>query len=770
MTDQQLHMKKNRTIQIRHFVAIAIAIVLFFIPFFWLKPGFVDLGGDAGRLYFLDPLSVAKNLYSLQDAAWAPSYAIIPYEYFLAFLHKFITSPTYMIASDHGLQLALGFFSIYLTVKELISFAKNSAKEAYTTWIAIVSGLVYIGFVTKVGWALSMQTQNQIFLNPLIFYLLLRFLVSSRIFYAIALLLLTFLYSGNFGYSSMPQIASFYPFALLFLISLFRFVYQKPFPWKRLCILGFLFVGLHAFHIIPSIASILDKGGVAYNTIFDEKTIQNRGVLYFDFNHKDLGKISIELFQPSQWNGQNIFVLLVPLISFLGFLKKPSKLLSLLGVFFAITLFLVSANITSIGVQFYRSLFYIPGFSMFRSFDEKWYFVYSFFYTLLFAVSFYHIFSKKRAAIAFVVGFCVIGSIVNRIYPFLQGKTVNTTLWQSNNVSAVFRMDPNFIDSIAYIKALPDDGKMLTLPLTFPYSQIVYGKDGGAYIGPSMIRALGGKSDFSGFWVFGPYQENIFNSFREEKTHDLMQLFSLLNIRYIFHNSDSRIMDNFPGFPYVYPGSIISSKDQLPMIKDQQAYEKFLSSLPLQKIYGKGFYSIYEIEHKYTRPIIYVPEVLYESEVKALAGSSYHSAFGDKIACKTLESFRLRCDGISIHGTLPVVSFTKVSEMKYDVRFDLKERKEPFLIILSEDYHPSWTLKFDGMKNKDGVTHIGMNGYANSWIIEPQKIGNDGNLKGSIHLGFQRYYIYGRMLSRVTVILLTISILYRGIRRRYGEK
>ncbi|EKD67866.1 MAG: hypothetical protein ACD_48C00176G0002 [uncultured bacterium] len=37
-----------------------------------------------------------------------------------------------------------------------------------------------------------------------------------------------------------------------------------------------------------------------------------------------------------------------------------------------------------------------------------------------------------------------------------------------------------------------------------------------------------------------------------------------------------------------------SSKDQLPIIMNQAAYDKLIASLPVKKIYEKGFYSVYE--------------------------------------------------------------------------------------------------------------------------------------------------------------------------------
>ena len=68
-------------------------------------------------------------------------------------------------------------------------------------------------------------------------------------------------------------------------------------------------------------------------------------------------------------------------------------------------------------------------------------------------------------------------------------------------------MDPVFIKALLYIRQLPTDGKVLTLPITDFGYQIVAGKDTGAYQGPSMISYLGGKQDFSGTGEFGRYRE-----------------------------------------------------------------------------------------------------------------------------------------------------------------------------------------------------------------------------------------------------------------------
>src|SRR5437870_3456473 len=116
------HMKK-------HNIAIFIAIILFFIPFLWLKPGFVDVGGDSGRLYFVDPLASALHKYNNQTTVGASVYAFIPYELFLGMLHTIVTSPTYLIGIDRGIVLSVAFYSIYLIVIELSLLFLKTKKE-----------------------------------------------------------------------------------------------------------------------------------------------------------------------------------------------------------------------------------------------------------------------------------------------------------------------------------------------------------------------------------------------------------------------------------------------------------------------------------------------------------------------------------------------------------------------------------------------------------------------------------------------------------------
>ncbi len=573
----------------KHLLSVVIAIVLFFVPFFWLPPGFVDLGGDSGRLYFLDPLASAYQLYRNQTAVGASLYAFIPYELFLFLLKLLVVSPTILISLERGLQLSLAFLSIYAITIQFV----------FNRWAGILSGFVYLGFITKVGWFQALEIHNQVFLNPLLFFLLLRYCVTKNFLYALGVLSMTILYSGNFGYSATPQILSFFPFALLSVWLIVTKVFRLTVPWRGLFSTLGLFFGLHAFHLLPTIATIFDAGNLVHKSIFSNAAIQSSGVDYFVANRMAFGKISAQLFQPVLWNSQNIFSLLIPVAMVAGFLYKPSRVLAIFGGFFALTLFLTTANITHRGVRLYEQLFYIPGFAMFRSFWEKWHFAYAFFSALFFGISFYSVMKNKKAWVWCLGIVLVGGSTLYRIGPFLKGEAIRAPLYQSNNVSGTFLVDPDLLDAIAFVKAIPGNGRFLTLPLTFPYTQIAYGKEGGAYVGTSLVSSLGGKQDFPGFWRFGQFghEQSVFDALRARDVDAFVGILSRLNVQYVFRNSDPRIMDDFPGYPYVYPGMTYSSKDQLPVIKDQQAYDAFLPLLPLTKMYEKGFYSIYQINH-----------------------------------------------------------------------------------------------------------------------------------------------------------------------------
>jgi len=470
------------------FAVVIISIALFVIPFFWLKPGEVDLGGDCSRLYFLDPIAFLKNysLFGLSPSGITsidPNYYYIPHLVLLQFFRIF-WSPTTVIAITQGMKLSFSFIVMFLFIKEII-FLFVREKSFLLSFTSFIGALVYVSFITVFGWERSLISHNQVFINPFVAFMVLKYITTRNFPYLGIGIIGSLLFAPSFGFTSTPQIFSFFPLVGIFLLGYIRWIVLKPIPWKEIGISLALFACVHAFHLIPTAAPLFDIANSTRFQIFNAASKENPAppLTYFEVNRPQLGKISTNIFQPSAYHTQEFVIFFVPVLILIAFIFVRNRLMALTGIFFVLTLFLVSANITQVGVSLYRSFFYLPGFAMFRSFNEKWYFVYVFFYTVLFAVSFYQLFLHKRKIGMLCVGLCIFGSIIYRTVPFLQGNAVHTINYQSKNVSTNFVIDPDLMETFAYVRTLPQDGKVITLPLTFPSYQIVFGKSEGAYVG-----------------------------------------------------------------------------------------------------------------------------------------------------------------------------------------------------------------------------------------------------------------------------------------------
>jgi len=113
----------------RILLPIIISLILFVIPFFWFKPGEMDLGGDSSRLYFYDPAAYLVNatLYVVSPSNFGTEYFgyySIPFIFLLLILKSIVISPTILISMFYGLNLSIAFISCYLAIRELIGEKK----------------------------------------------------------------------------------------------------------------------------------------------------------------------------------------------------------------------------------------------------------------------------------------------------------------------------------------------------------------------------------------------------------------------------------------------------------------------------------------------------------------------------------------------------------------------------------------------------------------------------------------------------------------------
>lgn len=602
-------MKKSKII------LVLITLVLFFIPFFWFRPGETDLGGDSSRLYYYDPLGYlsGQSLYGIITSGVGGEnvgYYAIPFILLIWLLKLFIPSTQAMIAVFHGLTLSVAFVSCYLIVKDLILL--SSKKHKFIELAAILSGLFYIFTPTlTLGWDKAILTHFQFFLNPLMFFLIFRFLTRNEVKYLFFALIVTLIFPANFTFVAAPPFFAFYPFAILFVVLFVIFILRRPIPVKSVALGVILFLLLHLFHLGPQITNLFTGGSQINSNVFSAESMYSRGLSYFEGVAPSV-KVSFSWLNIAQLHPlKPIYYLFIifPIIIILGFILNKSKQLLLTGIFFLITFFFVTANITDVGFNIYKKLFDIPGFSMFRNFFGQWVFVFTFFYMLLFGQAIHVIFERLKIQYVSVISALIVSVLIINAWPLINGSLLNKVHFQSKNVPVPSEIDQEYENVLTYIKELEVDGKFISFPLSDPGYQMITGKQGGAYQGPSTISYLTGKNDFTGYDGLIPFNETFLTLVKNNDLDRIGRLFSILNIKYVFFNSDPAIYDDyFPKYPYTYVRQTMPGT--------QKEYEEFLAKLPIKKIKSFGkYYHIYEINdylpHIYTtKDVIYASDAL----------------------------------------------------------------------------------------------------------------------------------------------------------------
>jgi len=599
-----------------------IATFLFFIPFFWLKPGEMNLGGDSGRLYFYDPFSYLNNtiLYSFSSSGTgSENFGYPPFFFmFLLIVFKLIfSSPTIIIDIFNGIVLSCAFLSIYFIVRELLDNLKKPIREFIVVCSSIMAGFLYIFSQLSIysGWENPILSHNQIFLNPLIFLLLLKYFITRKKLYMSAAVLISVIFAANFSFQGAPTFFAFYPLSLTFLVCYVKFIRKLSISFKGLIFGIVLLLFAHSFHLIPEIASLFSFGSSLNKAVFIKEGESSRMGLAYFIGVASSVKVSLIWLSAAQFQHKLIFsiLLIFPITFILGFYFNKGKTLLLTGVFFLVAMFFTSANITDTGFFLYKQLFKIPGFSMFRNYHGQWLHVYLFFYVLVFGQTFAIITSKLSRRLFFIFIFVFTLVILGFGMPLITG-VASIVTHKENNIRYVFRMDPIYEKVLDYFKKYSVDGKTISFPLTAPGFQIFQGKDGGVYQGLQTISYLTGKSNFSGYETLKPFNEIFFQAMYNKNFETLKKILSVLSIHYIFYNSDPYIYsDNFQAYLYNYISKFSP--------KDQAEYKKFIENITMDKRidFGKNYHIYFPNADMYLPHIFVATETLYTNNQIALA-------------------------------------------------------------------------------------------------------------------------------------------------------
>ena len=794
------------------FLVFFICIILFFLPFFWLGSNELELGGDSSRLYLFDPFSYLQtnSLYSVESFGLGSVGTHQDYIPFLLLLNLgyFLFKSSYLlICILNGIKLAGAFLFTYLIIRQILSNHIDE-KRKYVGELASILGGFFYAFSPSVG--KNMQTalisHNLVFLNPLIVYLTLRFFITQRNIYLWLALLTTLLFSPNFSViSGVIAVSSFYPLVLLFLVLYVTLFLKKTIPWKKTLQGIILFLGIHAFQIIPGILYVFDPGSFYNTRIFNTVSIQQEGIQYFNAILPN-AMVTRGFFYSYELPFAQWALFVGPLVIILGFLLsgKKQKDYLLIVMFFFITTFLFSANITEIGVNFYRILFYIPGFTMFRNFSGQWQWTQAFFYALLFGYSLFLILSKFKKKLVYIAVLGLLCLLVFSSWSFLSGKIFRQPHRTTDNVSQIIEMDPAYEEILSFFKNNPIDGKVFDFPFTEFGYQVVPGKNKGAYIGVSPISFLTDKRDFAGHQILYPFSDTFLDLIKKKDYNSIKRLFGILNIGFIFLNTDARAYNEyFPNIPYTL---------LIKILPDSKILTDFVGKISDGKIFQSGSYIIFNLDRKTYLPHFYIPTTLVPygekndwmgQNTSFFVGTSENDpriAYLKKEICKEVLLDPCEIYKAKKVRNIPSIQYMRINPTKYKVI--LSGITEPFNLIFSDQYNKAWKAfispkttqqqivqagYFDGeikesyhknvfindkifetlgMQSIPEKKHFQVNGYANAWYISKNDVNGKNEVELIIEMTQQRWFYYSSVISLLSLVIF----LFWGVKMIVGSR
>lgn len=108
----------------------------------------------------------------------------------------------------------------------------------------------------------------------------------------------------------------------------------------------------------------------------------------------------------------------------------------------------------------------------------------------------------------------------------------------------------------------------------------------------------------------------------------------------------------------------------------------------------------------------------------------------------------LRKLGNSDIREIPKITFARVNPAKYRVR--VEGAKEPYTLVFNEGFHRGWKVYMN--KSPIDADHLLVNGYANSWYIEPEDVGGAENYELIVEFWPQRLFHIGLLISGIALI------------------
>ena len=781
---------------------------LFLLPFSWTAQNLYNLGGDDSRLYFYSPIDWLKSIsfyswFAGYFGSHSPQQAYLPLNIFslaLKHLFPFLNLQTML----YGLILSFSFLVIFLILKELLK-----TKDRASFYAAILGGLSYVfsPLIYYSQWTFPLSSLIGIVGYPLIFFLFFKALRKQRIEYLVIGALISLAFSILLFYVSLSWLAAFLiGISLFYLFYIIFFPEQLKLVIKYSLIYIFFIILINALWLLPESFSFFQQAQLTVTSALSvsgrEMGIINVNAVASSMNIFDtlLNLLSRGLIYNFNWPQSRIagytyglapLSLFLPLIVFLPLLLKNKERkkedTTILKFWFALAIptillaYLQTVDIWKVGINFFNLLMrYLPGWTLLRNFYHKVPPSYVFFYSLTLGVSLYiiskSVFKESVKRAVFVIIFLV---VILQALPFIRGAINNLPFRLDAENTMNVELPSYYFEALDTIKGL-EEGKVLSLPLTFASWSLCKSKEGnGIYIGFSPILVFTGRNDFNGAFAFFdgekfiPSLTSIVKEAMQKRDYEFLgKLFGLLNLKYIFYNSEiyeDKTLEKIRQ-TYLWGVDDFQTKDNI---------ESLIKGISNKRIGKFGPVSIYELSGKYYYPTIYSTNKVFLDEPKDNLTMLFT---GSKLPLLNQE---------------PQITFNKINPTKYLVK--VEEAKEPFWLVFSESFDKLWRLyrpssgigfqllasdkieaTYPNLKVKEakhlmkftpedikylfkkplGAQHELVNSYANGWYIEPDKLGLNKDFTLVIYFWPQSLFYLGLGISGLTFLSCIVYLLW----------
>lgn len=729
--------------------SLVVALILLVVPWFWMGK-FYFVGGDNSQLFYLMPRTmmgsyvfnvVVDNALGTLGAFGQQVYQA-PFLGMLYLLKSVLPDAVNIQALFWGLNLAFSFLGFYWLLGLWIDGDDFDARL-----IRVIGGIAYCSslYVVATMWKHVLYAMYLVALYPLVLYLFLRSVreQSGRLAVMAALLATLF----GVVLAAVPWLVGTVLVTLPLLVW-HQIEYPRTFRYAVFFIV--VLVGLNAFWLAPMAYSLVTPGNIfgalqateTNESIIHEVTSQNN--IAFPLLGSSMPRWVVGM-DGAAWLSMLPSGVLAMTIVAAGIFARRSR--RFFGIYLAgvvgwlAAIYLYTVRIDSWGYNLFVWLnLHLPGFAMFRNNFDKFSVGIAFAFAFLAAVSLAMLsrsFWQSRRLARQLLLLVVFAVVVVGAWPFLHGGLYDKPMWTTKaTYNMISRFNDDFISLVTYLKQQPGDVKYLWLPLnTAGYIQIADAElPDHYYSGPSPLRFLADKSDFTGRFSFGPQEvgERLFEAIVNREAGEVESLFKRMNVGYVIVNRDiSRDLTNSYLYGHFRSGDLYHAQVQwmAPLILGEHMRD-----------FGNR-YSLYKIK----------PELMLGKI--HLAGSEM-----DEITVK----------------------WRKLASSEYVITLDgLRGLKK---LVFLEPFHSGWVLTTPSghQLTPPLVRHERGHGYANTWVLDTAGLvaalpqadyirAPDGSLSLDIRLKFApaRWVPYWFAVSGVA---LAACFLYlaAGLMRRRG--